>query len=314
MLFSSSALASSVLRVHCADDAIGAKVFVNGEFKDNCPADLFLPPGEKTVRVIKPVDDERERVYETALSLGKQSAKRVIVELSGPQLTAEARQKRKRAQQERERQAAELAMEKAEDGDTDAMRELAGYYREGKGIPEDPDKATKWLDTAESLEAERAAEKTRGKAEDGNIDAMRQLAERYQSGNGVGQSPDKAEQWISRAKEAEAEARQAQEQAERIAEEKARNEKLQEQIDNTVYFETTNEFFDLATDAPLAATLVLPLSPILTGFTVVEAAKAPTQSTRVARWRKQMTQRPAAFDNPDSMIARAHARQHANAD
>lgn len=314
MLLSSSVFAESVLRIQCADNAEGAKVFINGELKGNCPTDLFLPPGDTALRVVKPVDDEQERIYKTEFSLADQSAKRVNVELSQPQLTAEAKQERERARQERERKAAERAMEEAEDGDTDAMRKLAGYYRDGKGIPEDSEKATEWLNTAKSLEAQRAAEKTRTKAADGDIEAMRQLAERYESGDGVEQSPEQAEEWISRAREAEAEARKARQQARQVAAEKARNEELQEYIDNTVYFETTNEFFDVVTNDPGGSPLLTGVSPVLTGFTVVEAAKAPTQSTQVARWRNQMSHRPAAFDNPDSMIARVYARQQSKAD
>lgn len=202
MLVSSSVFAESVLRVHCAGDAEGARVLVNGEFRGNCPADLFLPPGETTLRVVKAVDDDRERVYETAFSLADQSAKRVNVELSGAQLTAEASQKRERARQKREREAAQLAMEKADNGDTEAMRELAGYYRAGSGVPEDAEKAEGWATRADELDSQRIAERTLERAQSGNIQAMQRMADRYENGDGVPQDVDKARQWRQRADQA----------------------------------------------------------------------------------------------------------------
>lgn len=346
MLFSSSAMAVSVLRVHCSGDDEGAKIFINGEFKGNCPADLFLPSGETTLRAVKPVDEKRERAFETSFILMSDGARRVMVELSQPQLTVEEKRK-----------AAVLARKKAEQGDTAAMRELAGYYRKGKGVPENPEKAGEWLNAARALDEKRAADKTLEQAQSGNIGAMFRIAKRYESGTGVEQDNAKAEEWLERAKQTEVEAarRKAEqgnydamrtlatyyakgwgvekspakarewasradraqteamnerERARERAEAERRNAYLQYKIDNTQFFPMTQTTFDSVTENPSIGVFTLPFSPV----TAFEGTTAATNATRVARWKSQMTSRPAAFENPDSMIARASANSRKRTD
>lgn len=199
LLFSSQVMAVSVLRVHCPIDAEGAEIFVNGEPKGYCPTDLFISPGEKTLRAVKPVDEDRERVFETHFILAEDGAKRVRVELSAPQLTAEAKRKRRKARLAREKKAAEQALEKAEDGAPDAMRELAGYYRDGQGVPENPEKAQAWETRASEIDAQRSASRTLDRAQGGSIPAMQRMADRYESGDGVPRDAEKAKEWRARA-------------------------------------------------------------------------------------------------------------------
>lgn len=355
MFLSSSALAESVLRIHCGDDAEGARVFIDGEPKGSCPADLFLPPGDTSLRVVKPVDDERERVYETELSLVDESARRVIVKLSHPRLTAEARQQRERARLAREKKAAKLAMEKAEDGDTDAMRELAGYYRNGKGVSEDTDKAEQWATRAETLDSKRLARKTLEQAEAGSVNAMQRMADLYESGDGVPQddakasewrrradltlaentlekaengnvssmkamatlyeegkgvekNTEKAQEWANRAETATAEREQRKTERARRFAAKKHNAKLQRKIDNSTYFFMTGDALDYSSQDPVKGpAMFLLMSPFMTAIGGIEGTSALTQSTKVAYWKSQMVSRPATFENPDSMIARAYS-------
>ncbi|MGM0450082.1 MAG: PEGA domain-containing protein [Pseudomonadota bacterium] len=368
LLFSSTALAESILAVRCATEDEGAEVFVNGEFRGDCPANLFLPPGEKTVRVVKPVDDERERVYETTLQLVDDSVERVTVELSRPQLTAEARQKRERARLEREKKAAELAMKKAKDGDTDAMRELADYYRNGEGVSQDAEKANEWAKRADKLDSQRLASKTLERAEAGSVQAMQQMADRYESGSGVPQDDskarewrrranqivaedtlekaedgsvdamktmatlyedgkgvekdsEKAQEWANRAETVTAEREQRKKEREQQAAARERNKALQAAIDNTEYLEYTHyRVTDLFRrggngESFFGFLSAITLSPFATGSGLVsDMLLAPTKSTDVALWKSRMTSRPAAFENPDSMIANAYANRRSSAD
>lgn len=354
MLFSSSAMAVSVIRVQCPSDAEGAKIFVNGEFKGHCPTDLFISSGEKTLRAVKPVDEERERVFETRFTLVPDASRRIRVELSQPQLTAEAKSK-----------IAGLAREKAEQGDTSAMRELAGYYREGRGVPKNPDAAKKWDHAAKALDEKREAEKILARAENGDKEAMAEIAERYESGVGVEQdrakaeqwrertrqaeaeatrqraeggdtdamrtlatyyaegrglekNPEKAQAWVSRADKADTKAREESEREQRIADKAARDARLQKKIDDTVYLETTRKLvadnFNRAVD-PFGFLAAITLSPLPTASGLVaDAFSDPTKSTQVALWKRRMSSRAAIFDNPDSMIARAYSDQHIHTD
>lgn len=362
MLFSSPAIAQSVLRVHCTNDNEGAEIFINDELKGSCPTDLFLSSGEKTLRAVKPVGDDQERVFETNFMLPADSAKRIKVELAEPQLTAEAKRKRKEARLSRERKAAESAREKAEQGDTIAMRELARYYSEGKGVPENPDKAKELRRSARELDEQRSSAEVLEKARNGDIKAMTRIARRYESGMGVDQDRTKAEEWLERARQARAEtaqrkaeqgdisamkklaryyarglgieknsekadewasrakkamddAREERKRARRIAKAEARDRKLQESIDNTDYLGTTRTMLnqsieDMNSGGPLSTTGVLAFPSVIVYGPVFDAITAPTRITRVALWKSRMSSRAALFDNPDSMIARAHADQH----
>ena len=86
----SYASAESVLRVKCKDSASDAAVFINGKSYGKCPADIFLDAGEISLRVVKTVDAERERVFETTLMLRDNRPEIVNVVLASPQLNQKA--------------------------------------------------------------------------------------------------------------------------------------------------------------------------------------------------------------------------------
>ncbi|MDX1588374.1 MAG: hypothetical protein R3296_05500 [Oleiphilaceae bacterium] len=203
-LLASNAFAETLIRIGCVGEAEGARVFINGEFADNCPANLFIEPGRKRIRVVKSVGEGYERVYETELVLRADSPKRVNVELSQPQMTAEARQRLEQEKQRVEQELARKTLEAARAGEIDAMRQMATFYRRGKGVEQSLEKARFWDNKASDAELAEQAEALRQRAEDGSIDAMRELAEYYDQGRGVEKDSDKAALWRNKAHELEA--------------------------------------------------------------------------------------------------------------
>lgn len=71
----------ALLRIACGEDAAGAGVSINGEFKGGCPLDVPVTPGTISVRVTKPQGDGAERVFETGFRIDAGVAKRIDVEL-----------------------------------------------------------------------------------------------------------------------------------------------------------------------------------------------------------------------------------------
>jgi hypothetical protein len=73
---------SSLLRVKCEGDDVGAEVYVNGKFKGDCPIDMQVPSGKLKLRVVKEVDDAHEKVYEQEIRMGEGSVKKIGVALT----------------------------------------------------------------------------------------------------------------------------------------------------------------------------------------------------------------------------------------
>jgi len=150
--------AGSMLRVACEGADVGAEVYVNGEFRGECPLDMSVPPGLVELRVVKSVDASREQVFEQQARIGSGVVKKVEVQLSAPRLTAaaqkveDARLDAERAVTEaRERAAAaefsrELAA--ANGGNTKAMLGVAVRYRDGLGVARSDKEWSAWLEKA----------------------------------------------------------------------------------------------------------------------------------------------------------------------
>jgi formylglycine-generating enzyme required for sulfatase activity len=107
--------ATSALRILCEDDAAGAEVTINGQFKGECPLDMQVPAGEFKLVAIKPVDAGHERRFEQDIKLGDNVVKKVEVALSDSQPTAEEMEKiKKQAAEERKKSAEALETLKAQ--------------------------------------------------------------------------------------------------------------------------------------------------------------------------------------------------------
>ena len=192
---SATANAESVLRVACRGGDEGAKIYINGEYKDKCPANLFLSAGNIKLRVVMRVDSEHERVFEEEVYLGNDSAKKVKVLLSSPQLTASAKKARKLEKERKEKDVARAALAKAKTGDIEAMKAMAGYYSQGKGVVKSSEKAHFWNAKAVETTERNVAMFTLGHAEKGNIKAMEDMAQLYSQGKGVEQDTAKVKMW-----------------------------------------------------------------------------------------------------------------------
>lgn len=80
---------SSALRIACTGDSVGAEVFVNGQFKGECPLDIQVAAGSFKIVAKKKVDAERERVFEQEFRIGDGVAKKVEVQLSEAQYSTD---------------------------------------------------------------------------------------------------------------------------------------------------------------------------------------------------------------------------------
>ena len=74
-------LATSMLRVVCEGDDVGAEVSINGKFRGECPIDVQVAPGTLKLRVEKK-DPSYERVFEQEIRMGDGVVKKVEAILS----------------------------------------------------------------------------------------------------------------------------------------------------------------------------------------------------------------------------------------
>jgi hypothetical protein len=149
--FSQSSNAASMLRIACDGQDVGAEVFLNGEFKGECPLDIQASPGTIQLRVSKPADDVKERVFTQEIRMGEGVVKRVDVVLGPPQFTVEGQKREderlrleaRRAEEAAQREAALLAEQEngAEAGNVAAMLAMAERYETGRGVANNFDKA-----------------------------------------------------------------------------------------------------------------------------------------------------------------------------
>ena len=121
----SAALAqSSMLRVACEGNDVGAEISINGKFKGECPLDIQVGPGTMQLRMVKKVDTLRERVFEQDIRMGEGVVKKIEARLGVAQLTAEGQ----RMDAERARLAAETQRREQETArirEAERQRQLA---------------------------------------------------------------------------------------------------------------------------------------------------------------------------------------------
>jgi hypothetical protein len=76
----------AVIRVGCEGADSNAEVFINNQFKGECPVDIQIPEGSYTLRVVKAVDAKRERRFEQTFRVAGGTVKRFTAVLSSPVL------------------------------------------------------------------------------------------------------------------------------------------------------------------------------------------------------------------------------------
>lgn len=201
-----SAEAVSAVRLRCDDNNAGAKVFINGKPKGECPVDLFLEPGATQIRVVKADGGEYERVWERSLDLADGVSQRFDVELSAPRLTAAAAREREVRAAAQAQADAKAALQAAERGDVAAMDDIASRLDGGRGVAVDKAAAAQWRARAEAARAaqrqaalQAEARASLQAAERGDVGAMDDTASRFETGRGVAADPKQAAEWRARA-------------------------------------------------------------------------------------------------------------------
>lgn len=351
LLVSSQSQAYSVLRIYCEEHSAGADIYINNSHKGQCqaesPLDIFVEAKDIIVRAVQQVDQDHERVFEESFPLVEGAAKRVRVTLSSPRLTDEAAQRKKLEQLSKEKAAFEQALAKAEQGDINAMKELAGYFSEGKGTARNNAQASYWIKQSEDTQEAQNAQNALARAQAGDIAAMRDLANRYQLGKGVEVNANQAEAW--RIKADTVTAANAREQAEKgsisamleLAEyyksgtgveksaEKSRQweeradverqrveaqRKLEEHHWFTrnlryVHNDPALSIKGIRSFEPSTATTFLPL--YATWYLAAAASDvltAPLDTTAVLQLKRKAASRSSAFMEPNAMVTKAYAR------
>lgn len=335
----------SVIGIRCEEEGIGARIYLNGEYRGDCPIKLFANPGDVTLRVVKPEGAEHERVYEETFYLPGDSFKNMRIELSAPQLTAEAKRQRELAEQQKEREALEAALSDARAGKALAMRQLAEMYATGKGVAQSEQQAQYWREKAAYTVRRNHFETTLANAERGIVEAMRELASLYREGKGVERSDAQARAWLERADRTAAESalaaaksgniegmrliaqyyaegvgvardidaskewsdRADAAQAERSERERVERirREAQKELDEIQYFGVSKTVINGMGVEGMPAGLKTLVLVYSPAYFLWDVTRAPTIMTKSATLKKRLAERAAGFRNPDSMIANA---------
>lgn len=346
LMTGTAVMAESALRVYCEGAAEGSKIYVNGQFKAECPSDIFIPAGDIKLRVVKAVDSEYERVFEKSFYLADNSAKKIKVHLSGPQLSEAAI----KARELKEQEIARAALERAKKGNINAMREVAAYYEQGKGVLKSSENANYWKKQAIAADQHALAMQTLEEAKTGNVEAMFEMANFYEKGKGVKADAKEAALWkkkyydikaeiaLSAARDGDIEAMreiseyyaegkgveknltesamwaQKADKVEAADAEKARQDRInrdaQAELDEINFFERTQKaavYMQFGWDNELKMNTPFTATTTLVPWAIVsDLITAPTKSAQVALIKRRMASRPATYGKPDSMIAQAY--------
>ena len=135
---STSQSGTSMLRVACDGDDVGAEVSIDGVFKGECPVDMTVRAGTLKLRMVKKLGTTHERVFEQEIRMGDGTVKKIEARLGSEILTAEGRRieaEKERINAERERKAAEerrQVQEAARLREEERQREIVAAERKRK--------------------------------------------------------------------------------------------------------------------------------------------------------------------------------------
>lgn len=277
MLAAPFAQADSLLRVTCADEDSDAVVTIDNNAVGSCPVITAMPAGTYQVRVVKTVGADKEQVYEKQVELVEGRPQSIDAELSAPRLTAEAVSANAKAK-------AAQTLERAQNGDIDAMLELVALYDTGSGVDKAPAKASYWRTMAIEAKAKAAQDQflsTLQRARNGDDAAMYEVANAYDSGDGVPQDHSKAAGWRQVAKQ----------------------KNLDERLRANGFFNDIKHYNFSDPGMFTSSTTFVPIS------LMIGVIESPSVTSRQMSIRSEAAMRPASYGNPDSMIARAAQRQ-----
>jgi hypothetical protein len=296
LVVSFSASADSMLRIKCDDQDVGAEVFINTKFVGSCPLDVPVREGVVVIQARKITNGEYEQLFEKQLRVVDDVVQKIELVMSAPQLTAEAKLKKDTAaaaaQSQREITEATTQLRAAEAGDVAAMRKIADYYDAGMGIKKDPAKAATWRTKAEAT----AVQGLLREAQLGNDRAMSELVQRYEAGNGVTKDPAQAQYWRDKLTES----KRAQVAAAKEADKQSRIAQINWMPNMTHVMENI-----VKDDASVALTS----APTIFVASAMDIVTTPFNLTNMQMIKNEAAVRPAAWGNPDSMIAKASRQQ-----
>lgn len=189
---------NALLRIICDESDSGAEVYINGQFKGECSLDAEVAAGTVEVRVVLPVNSDRERVFEKTLRVGAGTAKRIDIEFGDSQLNAGALKKQEQQlQQEAQRQREEAALAAQREAERQKLEQQATAQREA--LERDRAEAERQRAAQAQLAEQQATGQLRGQAEAGDAKAMYQLGYRYEYAVGVDHDLGKALDWYRKA-------------------------------------------------------------------------------------------------------------------
>lgn len=294
------AQAEGVMRFYCHGDNAGAVLFINGKEKSRCPATIFLPAGRYVVTAIKPSGEEQEQRFEQSVDLQDDGVALVTVELSAPQLT-------KAAIQKRAEQAWQEVLATAGAGDQSAMQEVIRRFSVGDGVvPRNTASAATWqkrLLLAQQAEAGQLLQQ----AEAGDVAAMRQIAQRYRDGKGVAQSEEQAAAWEVKAGEKAAQEQAQAEQAKAIQD--FTYFPIFHKLLDSQFHKSVMEMADPDKSLMAFTTTGIPMEVSWTVAGLMDSTSLPVNLTRHQQLKKRAAGHAAAWHEPDSLMAQAYARR-----
>lgn len=340
--FSSPLLAqTSAVAVYCFEDNEGASVYMNGGFIGECNRSGMIsevPAGDVEIRAVKADGKDYERLYSDTIRLGSGGLTKVVVELGNPQITQAAQQRKENERIQKEKLVAEAALKRAREGDAEAMKEIADYYSQGKGVEESEEKSKYWFAKMEETRLRIAAERVRQKAKSGDIESMRSLARLYEKGEVFEKSPDKAKAWsqkadslmaqraLSRAQQGDihamrevssyySEGKGLDKDSDKSLEWHKRAESKENYLKtikeiNKVNFlgslkSSNNWIIDHSSDGDRAYSMTTTF-PVAA---VSDLVLSPSRLSKIIKLRRGIAVRPSEFKNPESMVAKSNVRQ-----
>ena len=298
----------TILRITCQPQDQGAKIYVNGSYKGDCSADssldVFTRAGRTTVKAVKMPDANHEQIFEEQLTLVAGVPKRFSIVLPEPQLTQAARQAM-------EKEKFRAALQKAKNGDTDAMETVAGYYASGYGVASNSTEAWSWRQKRE----ETLAAQDLKAAKAGNFEAMAKMADRYQNGKGVERNSKKAKKWSeTRVKMMdEAHKRKVARKRKKVAERRKKEMEEELKTHETFYLvKNVNPFLNPRPD-PMKNLIAMTSFPIASPLlTIMDITTLPTALIKQSNIKKKYEAHAGAWAKPNSMLAKAYRQQSAD--
>ncbi len=225
-----------------------------------------------------------------------------------------------KAKATREENAAMRTLSQAKSGDIEAMAKMASLYTDGNGVKKDSQQALFWKNKkTAALQAikdkaiadqhtidQAHAAAVLSLAEMGDITAMKEMSELFDTGKGVELNNATARDWRHKALQTERRAEEKEYRDNELAD-------LEKELDELSYFGSTlflgGFAFDLLKNEnrePLMFSVGLTMGPFMTIAGIVgDLTSAPTRTSDKGRLEEEIEALTANWGAPNSMVAKA---------